>query len=1165
MDMELVPSSSGDSVRIPLKSAEGEYIDIEGPDLPPPADVITALRDEEATVEVWHRVAVLYYRHLRYDDFYHIATEGCKAKKNTHSHSCPELSVTPLALSIAAYFSQRGHHENNEDLLVKATNWYNHTGNKMGVNGFEADYYAGRAFLYLNMRDVEQADKHFTFILSSLNPDFIPALLGKGFIAFGKKDFPTALTFFRRVLTLDPSHPTNVRLCIGHCFWNLNQREKARVAYERALEVQPNDVNALSALAVYHLSTMKQNSIVKGVKMLADAYTRDSNHTVALIFLADHYYFKRDFDKSLDLALKAFKNTPVDEMRKHSAFIVGRNYQAKEDFKLALHYYYEALKEPDNGFLLPHFGLAHCYLHLDDVDWSSKALSKILSIEPNNFLAKKMFGVLACNSENPSKRAKAQEYLKSVLESEPDDLTSQIAFATALEGLDNGQAYENYKKVLATYEKQEQPPPPEILNNVGCTVFSLQDYSKAHNFFASALQALNDNEDTSSSITIQYNKARALEALCDYRSAETLYKEILTKHASYYGCFIRLAVMAREKGNLYESSTHFKEALEFSRDHPDVWAFLGSLHLGNKETNPARQKFLRILDMSEETKHDSYASVALGNVVLSDLHRYIFDKTPCHTDDQRLKIQYKMNEALSFYKRILEKESNNIYAANGVGCILALKGLLTEAREVFSQVREATVDFRDVWMNIAHTYLEQDMYFNAVQMYETINRRFSQHTDFKLLQYIAKAHYLHGSYEAARITLLKCRRVAPYDPRILFVLGLTLRKLGWKTFMSKKADLQLVQEGLKYLNHAFKIFRSLESIKDKEGNMKSLNAAASEQAHFCDDLIKQTPHLMSQVEAAYKEEQKLKSKREMEMKAYRERQNKDKMLRELRKKQEFDELQKRRDEVNRKAEQVKKSWEAETQIKRKKQTKEVPEEVHFIQVSEELLKPKGKKSKSSRKKNQQKIDSDDDINVVIPPKKTRRSKRKITSTKFIVNDDDSDSPCVSTSDNTTATASQIEVFNSEPELLKKETVEPQQDVTATENEVAIVADESAETVHANAEAKVDTLKSEEVMGEARASASEQAESPTSSLEAFNNRVRKDYDNLDVNIFSLDQVTNDGNNPGCSSNASETSGGNDDSAIYEGLPLLVPFDEEVPLMNDFDEDSEPPVLDKMDFD
>ncbi|CAL8139556.1 unnamed protein product [Orchesella dallaii] len=1198
--MDLVPTSPENSVRIPLKNTEGEYIDIEGPDLPPSEDVITALRDEDAHVEIWHRVACLYYSHQRHDDFRVIAEEGCKIKYKTHKES----SISPLAMSVAAYFSQRGYEENDESLLLKATNWYNSVGNKLGVTGFEADYYVGRAFLYLNMKDTEQADKHFSFILSSLDADFIPALLGKGFIAFGKQDYQTALSFFRRVLTLDPYHPTNVRVCIGHCFWKLNQREKAKIAFERALEVQPDDVDALSALAVYHLSTMKQHSIVQGMKMLAQAYSKNSKHAMTLIFLADHYYFKRDFDRSLDFALRAFTDTSLHDrhdIRKLSAFILGRNYQAKEDFKLALHYFYEALKEPENGFLLPNFGLAHCYLHLNDVERSINALNKILSKEPNNFLARKMFGVLACSSENTSRRTKAQEYLKSILENEPEDRVSRIALATALEGLDDTQSYENYKKVLQMYHES---PPPEILNNVGSTLFSLQEYAKAYGYFRSALQVLNNNGRSHFSITVQYNIARALEALCDYRSAETLYKEILNEHPSYYSCFIRLAVMAREKGNLYDSSTHFKEALEYSRDHPDVWAFLGSLHLGNQETLPARQKFLRILDMSGETKHDSYASVALGNVTLNDLHRYIFDKTPCHTDDQRMKTQYIMSRALNYFKTILEKESNNIYAANGVGCILALKGLLTEAREVFSQVREATTDFKDVWMNIAHTYLEQDMYFNAAQMYETISKKFSLHSDFKLLQYIAKAHYLNGSYEAARIALLKCRRVAPQDPRILFVLGLTLRKLGWKTFSSQKADLKLVQDGYKYLNLAFKIFQGLEGIVDSDGHSR-MHYAASEQARFCDDLIKQTPHMMSRVEAAYKEEQKLKSKREMEMKAFRERQYNEKMLLEQKKKEMEDEVQKRRDEVNSYAEKVKKSWEAETIVKRKKEIKEEPEEVHFIQINEEDLKPRTKKSRVTRKKRQQKADSDEyEEKKLVPPLKLRLTRKR--KAKRIVDDDDSDSPSVSTAENVTASQTELlieqEVEESRQEATNTEIGAQEQDATSIDTDVKEEAKTFIEAgVNVELQEAVDdkapltnVLKCEDttdsqlgameenyvsgtlsednglpeplVSEDKTLEAAEDLENRKSSVDEFNRSVTRDYDNLDINIFSFGQVTNGGNRTGAGNSSSQTVEGNGDSDLYEGLPVLVPFNEEEPEVNDdFDFDCLPPVLHKADSD
>jgi len=48
--------------------------------------------------------------------------------------------------------------------------------------------------------------------------------------------------------------------------------------------------------------------------------------------------------------------------------------------------------------------------------------------------------------------------------------------------------------------------------------------------------------------------------------------------------------------------------------------------------------------------------------------------------------------------------------------VLAHKGHINEARDVFAQVREATADFCDVWLNIAHIYVEQKQYVAAIQM-----------------------------------------------------------------------------------------------------------------------------------------------------------------------------------------------------------------------------------------------------------------------------------------------------------------------------------------------------------------------------------------------------------------------------------------------------------------
>ena len=41
---------------------------------------------------------------------------------------------------------------------------------------------------------------------------------------------------------------------------------------------------------------------------------------------------------------------------------------------------------------------------------------------------------------------------------------------------------------------------------------------------------------------------------------------------------------------------------------------------------------------------------------------------------------------------------------------------MNEARDIFAQVREATAEFCDVWLNIAHIYVEQKQYVSAIQM-----------------------------------------------------------------------------------------------------------------------------------------------------------------------------------------------------------------------------------------------------------------------------------------------------------------------------------------------------------------------------------------------------------------------------------------------------------------
>lgn len=64
----------------------------------------------------------------------------------------------------------------------------------------------------------------------------------------------------------------------------------------------------------------------------------------------------------------------------------------------------------------------------------------------------------------------------------------------------------------------------------------------------------------------------------------------------------------------------------------------------------------------------------------------------------------------------LNLEADSVHIPVPPGAVLAHKGYFREARDVFAQVREATADISDVWLNLAHIYVEQKQYISAVQM-----------------------------------------------------------------------------------------------------------------------------------------------------------------------------------------------------------------------------------------------------------------------------------------------------------------------------------------------------------------------------------------------------------------------------------------------------------------
>uniref|UniRef100_A0A8D3E3L9 RNA polymerase-associated protein CTR9 homolog n=1 Tax=Scophthalmus maximus TaxID=52904 RepID=A0A8D3E3L9_SCOMX len=832
-------------------------IELDFDQLPEGDEVISILKQEHTQLHIWIALALEYYKQGKTEDFVKLL-EAARIDGNLDYRDHEKDQMTCLD-TLAAYYVQQARKEKNKDakkeLITQATLLYTMADK---IIMYDQNHLLGRAcFCLLEGDKMDQADAQFHFVLNQ-STNNIPALLGKACISFNKKDYRGALAYYKKALRTNPGCPAEVRLGMGHCFVKLSKLEKARLAFGRALELNSKCVGALVGLAVLELNSKEADSIKNGVQLLSRAYTIDPSNPMVLNHLANHFFFKKDYSKVQHLALHAFHNTEVEAMQAESCYQLARSFHVQEDYDQAFQYYYQATQFASSTFVLPFFGLGQMYVYRRDKENAAQCFEKVLKAYPNNYETMKILGSLYATSDDQEKRDIAKGHLKKVTEQYPDDVEAWIELAQILEQTDiQGalSAYGTATRILQ--EKVQADVPPEILNNLGALHFRLGNLGEAKKYFLASLErakAEGEHDEhyyNAISVTTSYNLARLYEAMCEFHEAEKLYKNILREHPNYVDCYLRLGAMARDKGNFYEASDWFKEALQINQDHPDAWSLIGNLHLAKQEWGPGQKKFERILKQPS-TQNDTYSMLALGNVWLQTLHQPTRD---------REKEKRHQDRALAIYKQVLRNDAKNLYAANGIGAVLAHKGYFREARDVFAQVREATADISDVWLNLAHIYVEQKQYISAVQMYENCLKKFYKYQNTEVLLYLARALFKCGKLQDCKQMLLKARHVAPSDTVLMFNVALVLQRLATLVLKDEKSNLKAVLSAVKELELAHRYFSYLSKAGDK---MRFDLALAASEARSCSDLLSQAQYHVARARKQDEEEKELRAKQEQE-------------------------------------------------------------------------------------------------------------------------------------------------------------------------------------------------------------------------------------------------------------------------------------------------------------
>lgn len=311
------------------------------------------------------------------------------------------------------------------------------------------------------------------------------------------------------------------------------------------------------------------------------------------------------------------------------------------------------------------------------------------------------------------------------------------------------------------------------------------------------------------------------------------------------------------------------------------------------------------------------------------------------------------------YKQVLKFDPKNIWAANGVGAVLAHKGLLNEARDIFAQVREATADFSDVWLNIAHILVDQRQYIRAIQMYENCAKKFSKHTNVEVLLYLARAFCKANKLADCKQMLLKARHVAPEDTVFMYNLALVQQRLSKQILQNDKSNLKTVQNAVHDLEIASRTFVWLGSSTEIDRTKFEFKYDFKNESRICQDLLNQASYHLTRAKILDEEEKELKRKQEAQ-------------IRELKEKQQFEQKLK---------EDEQKQKELALIEKRAEFVKKTQNFTNF-QVEE-----KAEKKGSSKKRSKKEVTdfvtdgSDSDGKETDPGAKTSKSKSKSAKTK----------------------------------------------------------------------------------------------------------------------------------------------------------------------------------------
>ncbi|KAK9494510.1 hypothetical protein V1508DRAFT_412628 [Lipomyces doorenjongii] len=835
-------SASANVIDIPLRDDQ-EVVTLNlDTDLPDdPTELCDLLENEEAGRQFWLAIGTAYSRLEKIDEAIEVIMRGLKAQvvirgsdtERTPFHAClawlylkqsREAPRHTLSQSVAAS------KEKTKDVYQQLATQELNTSMKM-FPSWPINLLARGVWTLLRSTAAESLDsasKSFDETIKQVADSNLLAFLGRARILYAKENYKGALKLYQQVLVARADMQPDPRIGIGMCFWKLGFKDEAKLAWERSLELDPENTSANVLMGLYFQDKAFQNitspdfvSLYGSALQFTQKAYKNSRQKLALagVTLASYLFSKKQqMDTVIKLCEKVIDYTDLPAIASDAYFWMARAYHHLQNYEQAMSCYQKSRAAKSDN-VLAKVGMGQIQIINNDLTEAKLTFEKIIQEHPKCAEGMLMLGYLYAadytQQRNPNsiiglptgaadktvinEKTKAkillERYLKLV-EGRPGISTTEIDVYITLSRLYEDENIDQAMSSLEqAIERQKQISEgglvhPRLLNNIAVLHYHKGQYDVARTLFQSALtqiasageqtDALEKNATESLVISLTYNLGRVEEQSGNVEEAKKLYVGIEERMPGYIDARLRLCYLALKeseeggegKPTLEQAVAKMQELIETDSANLEVRALHGwYLHQHQRKRPPAKninedieQRHYKHT-LQYYDKHDLYSLIAMGNIFLTAAR----EMRP--TNEQEAERRRRMYEkAVEFFDKSLLLDPHNSYAAQGIAIALAEDRKFNKAVGIFGKIRETLNDV-SAYINLGHCLTELKNYTRAIECYEIALNRFQAGKNVQTMMCLGRVWLQRGidelSLDAVKVSLAYSKKALALSPNNL--------------------------------------------------------------------------------------------------------------------------------------------------------------------------------------------------------------------------------------------------------------------------------------------------------------------------------------------------------------------------------------------------------------